>query len=165
MENFNIRNITCEEFKELKKDLIDIYRASYRELEEYAYKRTSLIKNYLNWLYRGDPAGFFVAFENERMVGFVSAHKHWFWAGRLWGEVHEIVVEPSSQRKGVGKTLMKKVIEYLKTQKHIRIGFWVGTNNMPAKRFYRKLGFVPVATFEKWERWVPNLSKKTGLSG
>ncbi len=163
MIKINIRNISPEEFKELRKELIDIYKASYHGLEEYSYTKNSLIKNYLNWLYRGDPAGFFVAFENKRIVGFASARKHWFWAGKLWGEIHEIVVDPGIRRKGVGTSLMKKVIKYLKAQRHERIGFWVGTDNTAAKKFYENLDFVPEATSGKWERWVLTPLKKKDI--
>lgn len=154
MENLQIRNIEREEFKELRKDLINIYRRAYRGLEKYAYDKNSLVKNYLNWLYRGDPKGFFVAFVEGKPVGFVSGHKHWFWAGKLWGEVHEIVVEPGYQHKGIGKALMTMVIDYLKSQEDVRIGLWVGIDNEHAKNFYRKLGFRPEVVYDKWERWV-----------
>lgn len=88
--------------------LEDVYRQAYRGLEEYADTTTFRIRNYLNWLYSGEPEGFFVAEVEGRLIGFVSIHAEW-WDKRLGetGEIHEICVHPEWKGKGGGAEALR----------------------------------------------------------
>jgi GNAT superfamily N-acetyltransferase len=93
--------------KELE-DLIEVYKSGYEGLEEYAERTEEDIRDYLEWLYDGDPNGFLVAEANGELIGFVSVHSDW-WDRRYQrrtAEIHELVVRKDWQGKGVGRALM-----------------------------------------------------------
>ncbi|HDN79227.1 MAG: N-acetyltransferase [Chloroflexi bacterium] len=153
-EKVEIITLNKEQFKRLREDLIELYKEGYQGLEQYAYRAGWMVKRYLNWLYKGDPSGFFIINVNGELAGFAASHSHWLWAGKLGGEIHEIVIAPEYRRRGLGTKLLKHTIKYLRSKgrKHIRL--WVGRENKIAKKLYRKLGFRPVAVYDVWERWV-----------
>lgn len=150
----HVRNIDRDELKKYRKELIRIYQRAYQGMESYAYSKTTMIKNYLNWLHRGDPGGFFVAFKERQPVAFVSGHRRWFFDGQLWGEVHELVVDPAYQGKGIAAALIETVLDYFWRNGEKRAGLWVGRENEHARNFYERLGFKPAGVHGKWERWV-----------
>lgn len=143
-----------EEFKERRQELVEVYRRGYRGLEEYAYRRPSDIKSYLNWLYRTDPEGLIVAEEDGRILGFVAACRNW-WDRELGevGEIHELVVVPERQGEGIGSKLLGAALDYL-GKHHEAFGLWVGEKNERAKAFYLKRGFVPIGQVGKWIRMI-----------
>lgn len=151
--NLVIRNIDRDELKRHLDTLIEIYFKGYEGLEEYAYKTKERVKKYINWLYRQDPKGFFVAFLNHYPVGFVGGHKDWFFAGRVYGEIHEIVVSPEFRSMGIASKLLDAVTDYFIKSGRKLIGLWVGVGNEKAKKFYLKNGFKYKGTYGKWERW------------
>ena len=152
-EEVEIKSPDKGTFKELRNALIELYLEGYRGLEEYAYNSRWMVKRYLNWLYKGDPQGFFVITVNGKPVGFAASHSRWLWGKRLVGEIHEVVIAPSYRRRGLATRLLHQVINYLRSKGRRRIGLWVGKGNTVAKELYRKLGFRPTAIYNKWERW------------
>jgi len=151
--NLVIRNIDRDELKRFQKRLIDIYFSAYRGLERYAYDSPEKAKKYINWLYRSDPKSFFVAFVNHYPVGFIGGNHNWFFAGKTYGEVHEIVVDPEFRGMGIASGLLEAELDYFKRSGQKLVGLWVGVTNEAAKNFYRKHGFIYRGTFGKWERW------------
>ncbi len=151
-----IRTLDEEDFKKLLPKLIDLYIEAYRDLPEYGYQNRNETKRYLKWLYRGDPQGFIVGFEGEEPIGFISCHSNW-WDSKLEkiiGEIHEFVVHPSFQRKGIGNALFEESIKYLTGKGLTTIGLWVGENNEKAKRFYEKREFRYIGSWGKWRRMI-----------
>jgi ribosomal protein S18 acetylase RimI-like enzyme len=155
--NVVIRNIDRDELKRFMSRLTDIYFDAYKGLERYAYNTPERVKKYLLWLHRSDPKGFFVAFVNHNPVGFIGGNKDWFFAGKLFGEIHEIVVSPEYRGLGISSDLLKKELEYFKASGRKTAGLWVGVTNDSAKRFYEKHGFMYQGTYGKWERWEKDL--------
>lgn len=155
--NLVIRNINRDELKRLIDKLVEIYSSGYEGLERYAYQTPERVKKYINWLFRQDPKGFFVAFVNHHPVGFIGGHRDWFFAGKVYGEIHEIVVQPEFRSMGIASKLLKKVLDYFKESGKTTAGLWVGTTNESAKKFYSKQGFEYKGTFGKWERWEKKL--------
>lgn len=160
--NLVIRNINRDELKRFLEILVDIYFSAYRGFERYAYKTPERVRKYLNWLYRQDPKGFFVAFINHHPVGFIGGHKDWFFDGKLFGEIHEIVVHPDFRSMGIASKLLQEVIEYFKRSGRKVAGLWVGVTNEPAKNFYVKHGFRYKGTYGNWERWERELEDSKG---
>jgi ribosomal protein S18 acetylase RimI-like enzyme len=158
-----IKNLSREEFKKLREELVRIYLEGYKGLEQYSYRAPWMVKRYLNWLYKGDPAGFFVVEEEGKIAGFVSAHSRWFWGMELVGEIHELVIAPAYRRRGFGTALLRHTIEFLRSKGRKRIGLWVGKENEQAKKLYRKFGFRPTDVFDVWERWVLDEADYHGL--
>lgn len=151
--NLVIRNIDRDELKRFQERLIDIYFDAYRGLEKYAYDSPEKVKKYINWLYRSDPKSFFVAFVNHYPVGFIGGNHNWFFAGKTYGEVHEIVVDPEFRGLGIASSLLEAELDYFRRRGQKIAGLWVGVANEAAKKFYRKHGFKYRGTFGKWERW------------
>lgn len=65
-------------------------------------------------------------------IAFSPAHMH-------------IDILPEYQRQGWGKKLISEVVEYLREEKGLE-KLWLGLDprNIGARRFYEKLGFVPI---------------------
>ncbi|HEX15699.1 MAG: N-acetyltransferase [Deltaproteobacteria bacterium] len=148
-----IRTLGLDEFKALRKGLVELYQRAYEGLEEYAYRKPADIKSYLSWLFKIDPEGFFIA-EGEKPLGFIACCRHWWDKdfGPL-GEVHELAVLPEEQGKGVGTKLLETALEFL-GREHDTFGLWVGEGNERAMAFYRRWGFRPVGRMGKWIRMI-----------
>jgi ribosomal protein S18 acetylase RimI-like enzyme len=96
---------------------------------------------------------YFVAEENGKVVGVVTGtiqrgNENEGGLVRLG----EICVHPNYQRKGIGKTLLNRVVEYSKEQKCHKITLYTLPVLIPALNLYIKLGFVPEAYLRK-EWW------------
>ncbi len=156
--NFYIERARREDLK----DLTDIYLEGYRGLEEYSYTHPEDVKAYMDWLWRRDPEGIFVAKVEGRKVGFVAGDANWFSkrARRNVGAIHEIVVLPEFRGLGIGKALMTKVMEYFREKKLDTAELWVGDENFRALEFYRKLGFKEEGRYNYWVRMVKDLQEQ-----
>ncbi len=144
--------------KELE-DLIEVYRSGYEGLEEYAEQTEEDIRDYLEWLYDGEPNGFLVAEANGELIGFVSVHSDW-WDRRYQrrtAEIHELVVRKDWQSKGIGRALMMAALDYARAQECDYASLWVGEGNWKAREWYRRLGFEEVG--KGWSVWVRMVKK------
>lgn len=110
------------------KDLVEVYLQGYKGLEEYSYTHSEDVQAYLNWLFRRDVAGIWVAEEDGKIVGFVASDGNWFSKreGKVVGAIHELVILPEYRNKGIGKALVEKVIEYFKSRGLDTAELWVG---------------------------------------
>ena len=162
IDQMAILTLPPDRFKQKRSKLVEVYSRAYRGLEEYAYRRPSDIKGYLNWLYRTDPEGFLVAEEEGQVLGFVASCRNW-WDRDLGplGEIHELVVVPERQGEGIGSTLLEWALEF-RGREHDVFGLWVGEGNERAKAFYMGHGFKPVGKMGKWIRMI--LKKGQGRS-
>ncbi len=150
-----VKNLEPNEFSKLLSSLVQIYLASYQSYPQYAYKTEKQVHSYLKWLYHHDPNGFFIAQIKEEVIGWAACHSNWEdWLEGKVGEVHEIVIKPAFQRKGVGHRLMEEVLSYLASRGREKATLWVGEKNQPAKEFYSKLGFVQTNQVNHWIRMV-----------
>ncbi|MFN7064841.1 MAG: GNAT family N-acetyltransferase [Aquificaceae bacterium] len=141
-------------------DLVKVYLEGYRGLEEYSYTHPDDVQAYLNWLFRRDVAGIWLAEEEGRIIGFVASDGNWFSKreGKVVGAIHELVVLPQDRSKGIGKALVEKVFEYFKSRGLDTAELWVGDQNQQALEFYRSLGFEEKDRFNYWVRMTKALS-------
>jgi GNAT superfamily N-acetyltransferase len=151
VSSIRLATLTCEELKRNMEILVRVYQNAYRELPEYGYHHPERIRGYLLWLWRGDPAGFLVAMDGERIAGFISIHGDWKEGEELVGEIHEFVVEPEYQGKGVGDLLFHSALQYAVLRGRKKVGLWVGEKNGRALEFYRRRGFEKK---EQWGKWI-----------
>jgi diamine N-acetyltransferase len=81
---------------------------------------------------------FFIAYESDKPLGFVSVEKQ----NEDLFHLHKLYVLPAGQRKGVGKTLIHKVFEY--AREHANSETFAVELNMnrdnKALHFYKKMG-------------------------
>lgn len=144
--------------------LADLYMTAYKGLEEYAYTHPKDVKSYMRWLWNRDREGMFVAKEGGKIVGFIAGDANWFSkrAQRNVGAIHELVVHPDHRRKGVGRSLMKKVLEYFKEKGLDTAELWVGDENRPAMKFYEGFGFEEDGRYNYWVRMILSLKGSKG---
>jgi len=157
-QSFTVRRGRVEDLDPLE----EVYRQAYRGLEEYADTTTFRIRNYLNWLYNGEPEGFFVAEVEGRPIGFVSIHAEW-WDKRLGetGEIHEICVHPEWKGKGVGRKLIEAAIAYARQRDRRYVSLWVGERNWYARQWYKGLGFEECGIrYGEWVRMIKPIEEE-----
>jgi ribosomal protein S18 acetylase RimI-like enzyme len=137
----------------IQRELLEIYKRAYRGWEEYAYPTDRRILDYIKWLRKRAPEGFLVAFVNERPTGFIVVDYDWVdYTGEEVGEIHEIVVDPEFQDKGIGKRLLITGLDVLRAKGRRKFSLWVGKGNTKAQTIYKNLGFRVLE--ERWNTWV-----------
>lgn len=157
--SLKIINLSRSDYQAKKALLVDIYFSAYQSMPIYAYEKRKSVKNYLDWLYKGDPGGFFIAMGGGEIVGFIACHTGWedFQEGRVC-EIHEFAVKKEFQGKGIGKALLEKAIEYALSKNLKKITLWVGEKNEKAINMYKKAGFVPLYKAGVWLRMKKEIS-------
>ncbi|WP_333785267.1 GNAT family N-acetyltransferase [Thermocrinis sp.] len=156
----NIEKAGTEDIEELAK----MYLEGYKGLEEYAYTHPEDVLAYLNWLFRRDIAGIFVAVLDGKKVGFIASDGNWFSKreGKVVGAIHELVVLPEYRGLGIGKKLLERAIQYFKERGLDTVELWVGDENAWAIEFYKKQGFVEKDRFNYWIRMTKTIKNEAG---
>ncbi|MFI7383561.1 mycothiol synthase [Streptomyces sp. NPDC049813] len=86
-----------------------------------------------------DPAGFFLAFKNDELVGFHWTKVH---AEEGLGEVYVVGVAPGNQGGGLGKALTATGLRHLAAAGLPTAMLYVDADNTAAVRVYERLGFT-----------------------
>jgi mycothiol synthase len=89
-----------------------------------------------------DPAGFFLATEGEKIVGFcwTKIHQDLVNSDPV-GELFVIGVDPDEHSKGVGKAICTVGLKYLKAKGVTLAILYVDADNEAGKGLYTALGF------------------------
>jgi mycothiol synthase len=86
-----------------------------------------------------DPAGFFLAFRGDTLVGFHWTKVH---PGGV-GEVYVVGVAPAEQGSGLGRALTSLGLRHLAVDRRLPTAMlYVDADNVPAVRLYERLGFT-----------------------
>jgi ribosomal protein S18 acetylase RimI-like enzyme len=138
---------------------VEVYAASYKGMEEYAYTKRREIRNYFKWLQSRDRDGLMVAVVDDKVVGFVACDTNWIsvFERRRVGEIHELFVLPEFRGRGVGSELLKTALNYARDRKRDTAELWVGRTNYRARRFYTVHGFEEAGEWGKWVRMKRDL--------
>jgi len=153
-----IRNFSYKDLKKHERHLVRIYKKAYQGLEQYAYRHEIEIRGYIRWLYSGDPDMFLVACNKAgEAIGFVAGHR--YWSDRqlgLVGNIHEFVVDPDFQGRGIGRALFEEILRRF-SHEHSTVILWVGEKNLRAIQFYQKRGFECQERRGKWIKMKKDL--------
>lgn len=126
-------------------DISNIYECSWK----YAYKHI-IPQEYLDSIPKGrwassitkDGISNLVILENGVIIGTASICKSRWKQYSEYGEIVSIYFLPEYMGKGFGNHLLKRCIEELKRLGFDKILLWVLENNIRARKFYEKNGFV-----------------------
>lgn len=126
----------------------------YEESWKFAY-RGILPQNYLDsisqgrWVSNLDEQGrkTLVCIDEGRMVGVCSFCKSRLERLQGWGEIISIYLFPEYIGKGYGKILMKTALSELKKRGYENVFLWVLEENIRARNFYERFGFLPIDDF------------------
>ena len=78
--------------------------------------------------------------EQGDIAGFVSGGKSRLETLPFDGELYAIYLLESYKRQGIGERLFRAALEKLKTDGYRSMMLWVLADNIPARRFYEKMG-------------------------
>lgn len=90
-----------------------------------------------------DPAGFFLAFRGDELVGFHWTKVH---AQERLGEVYVVGVAPAGQGGGLGKALTATGLRHLAAAGLPTAMLYVDADNKAAVSVYERLGFTTYET-------------------
>ncbi len=150
--DLRISSISQKQFERLLSELVAVYDSAYQGGPQRTYRTRHPTDEYLRWLYKGDPRGFFVAWEGRHIVGFASMHGEWTRDGKVIAELHELAVRQEAQGRGVGTRLLERALAYARELGRSTVGLWVGEHNYRAARLYKRYGFRRVGTWNEWVR-------------
>lgn len=129
----------------------DLYKISkiYEESWKFAYQGI-IPQDYLDKIGVGSWIGSItssrrynlVMIENDEYIGVVSFGQSRSIEFSDMGEIYSIYFLPEYVGKGFGTKLMQAVFKELKKQGYQTIYLWVLDDNISAKQFYEKNGFV-----------------------
>jgi mycothiol synthase len=94
-----------------------------------------LVRERESWF---DPAGFFLAEDGGRLIGFHWTKVH----DDALGEVYVVGVDPAARGTGLGRALTLAGLGHLRTRGLVTAILYVDDENPPAVRMYESLGFV-----------------------
>src|ERR1019366_7989510 len=120
-------------------------KAFSRHPEQGGWTRADLdLREHEPWF---DPAGFFLAERDGRLVGFHSTKIHGAAAGggaggERIGEVYVVGVDPDERGTGLGRALTLAGLRYLRSRGLLQVMLYVDEANTPAIRLYESLGFT-----------------------
>lgn len=129
---YNIRPMTLSDFASIESVLTSQFDDFWT---------TSILKQEL----QNPNSRYFVAIQDDSVLGFAG----------IWKSVDEyhitnIVVRKDLRKKGIGSQLLEKLIEVAKSEKVTSLTLEVNTNNLSAKKLYKKYGFQILGIRKKY---------------
>jgi ribosomal protein S18 acetylase RimI-like enzyme len=153
--NFRVRRASRDDAGEVARIHVEATRAAYRGIYTDEYLNGLSVENRAcRWIEKGrghlaigDPFAVFVAFDNDRMIGFadVGPTKE---AGVA--ELYAIYLDPGYVGKGAGRTLLKACADYAAGNGFKVMTATVLSRNSLARAFYERAGARAATETERW---------------
>ncbi len=127
--------------------LFDLYRQFYRNPADASAARDFLAER----LDSGDSVIFVAEDSDGRLLGFtqlypaicsVAMRRYWI--------LYDLYVDSSARRAGVGRSLMERARSFAVETRAARIDLETASDNLPAQRLYKDLGYVREQHFLKF---------------
>jgi L-amino acid N-acyltransferase YncA len=112
------------------------------------------------WFAQKQKEGFpvFVAQENEELVGFSTIGAFRNWQAYKFSVENSVYVKADKRGKGIGKLLLKPLIDAAKQMGMHTIIAGIDASNETSVALHKQFGFVEVAYFKevgyKFDRWL-----------
>jgi ribosomal-protein-alanine N-acetyltransferase len=119
---------TLENEKEIE-EVLKIQEKCFEGLQKFS-------KKFLFNLWRNFPQGFLIAKNKEKVLGYGILKKE-----PNKGLIFSLAVLPEMQNRGIGKEIMKRLIEIAKKENLKKIYLHTRETNFKAIAFYQKFGF------------------------
>ncbi len=130
-------------------------------LEKQCFEQHSA-QQYLE-MYMSSPKHFFIAMEDDRLVGYVAG-----WEDGNLGRIISVGVDPEYRRRGVAVKLMREFLGSLSPLIEWFV-LEVRVNNIAAHRLYRKFDFINCQVISKYyhdgEDGLLMVRSRNGLPG
>ncbi len=104
--------------------------------EELAEKVIAGLKNQSNYL-------FFLAYCDGELAGFANCFINFStFKAKPLVNIHDIAVSPVFRGKGIGRSIMKAIVQHAKDNEYCKITLEVRNDNPKAMQLYESLGFT-----------------------
>ena len=90
-----------------------------------------------------------VAETEGRVVGFAYAGRHAARAAYRWAAEVSVYLDPSQQRRGIGRSLYVELIAALREAGFCTLCAGITQPNEASNRLHESLGFAPIGTYER----------------
>jgi len=147
----------------IKEDILSILEIINFEIEHstsvYDYKKESL-ENKIEWFEKKkkDKLPVLVAEQDNNILGYGTFGIFRPWDGYQFSIEHSIYIDKDSRAKGIGKEIMKELIQIaIKLKYHTMIA-GIDANNAKSIQFHLNFGFLEVGRFNqigfKFDKWL-----------
>lgn len=156
----HVRRATPNDLMAMARVHVETWKSAYRGLGfddrlDQLTVETDLARGFGRWLANPLPgmAQFVAVTSADEVVGFAMGRPNREPDPEYTGELGSIYVLPFHQGRGVGSTLLRRVVDHLTDLGHRSMLAWVLEEN-PYRRFYERLGGNLVQHRVAWSRTV-----------
>ena len=120
--------------------LLELYK-QLNPLNEIAVNE-STVKNIWNEIKKYDIK-YYVARENGKIIGscYICIIPNLTRGGKPIGFIENVITDKEYRRKGIGRNIIKKAVEYAKEQNCYKVLLQSGNKRTDAHNFYKSVGF------------------------
>ena len=147
MKNFEIRVAKLEDAPGIAKVHVETWQCAYKGQIPASYLDTLSVEQRTNsWEHNlshpESKSETFIAIKDDQILGFcIVGPSRDDNVTPSVGEIYAIYVDSSHQGEGIGTEIIKKGLEYLKTQGFSEATLWVLISNTDGRKFYEKRGW------------------------
>lgn len=120
------------------------------ELESKTFKKNAYSIYEFAYIFQKGPDTFLVAYENEQLVGYISAYvENSKNNNKKIGYICSLAVDKTFRRKGIGRQLIQQIITIIKKKSDV-LELHVRQSNHVAISLYKSMNFNIKSSLEKY---------------